>query len=91
MKKATLKDIAREANVSAMTVSKAINNKPGVSEQTRKQILEIAEKLHYSQNLIAQSLRINKTQTIGAVLSASAHLVISKVLKGIQDCGQSRG
>lgn len=91
MKKATLKDIAREANVSAMTVSKAINNKPGVSEQTRKQILEIAEKLHYSQNLIAQSLRINKTQTIGAVLSDSDDLVISKVLKGIQDCAESRG
>lgn len=91
MKKATLKDIAREANVSAMTVSKAINNKPGVSEQTRKQIMEIAERLHYSQNLIAQSLRTSKTQTIGVVLSDSDDLVISKVLKGIQDCAESKG
>ena len=39
-KKTTMKEIARATGVSAMTVSKVINNKPGISEQTRQRVLE---------------------------------------------------
>ena len=91
MSKITLKDIAQEANVSAMTVSKALNNKPGISKQTREAILEIAERMNYSPNLIAKSLRINETKTVGVILSNTSEIVTSTVLRGIQDVAEQQG
>jgi len=91
MKRPTLKDIAQEAGVSAMTVSKALNQKGGISEATRAQILAIAERMNYSPNLIAKSLRIDETRTLGVVLSDSSEMVTSKVLRGIQDGASERG
>ncbi len=85
MKRVTIKDVAREAGVSAMSVSKALNHKPGLSEETRRRILETAHKLNYSQNMIAKSLRVEETRTIGVVLSDSSEMVLSKILRGIQD------
>lgn len=91
MSKVTLKDVAQEANVSAMTVSKALNNKPGISKQTRKTILEIAERMNYSPNLIAKSLRVNETKTVGVILSNTSEIVTSTVLRGIQDVAEMEG
>lgn len=91
MYKTTLKDIAKVAGVSAMTVSKALNGKQGVSEEQRNAILQIAEQLNYSPNQIAKSLRCDKTKTIGVVLSDSSEMVTSKVFRGIQDEAQSKG
>lgn len=58
-KRATLRDIAREANVSAVTVHKAIYDKSGVSMETRNKILEIASRMNYSVNTAASSLKRN--------------------------------
>lgn len=55
----TLRDIAREANVSAVTVHKAIYGKNGVSMETRNKILEIASRMNYSVNTAASSLKRN--------------------------------
>ena len=85
MKNATLKDIAKAAGVSAMSVSKALNNKQGISEETRKRILKAAEELHYTQNMVAKSLRTEETLTIGVVLSDSSEMVTSRILRGISD------
>ena len=81
MPKPTLKDIAQAAGVSAMTVSKALNGKPGVSEDRRKEICDIAKRMNYAPNLIAKSLRVDETKTIGVVLSDTSEMVISKVLR----------
>lgn len=85
MKKATLKDIAAQAGVSAMTVSKALNNQRGVSEATRLRIQKIAKQMNYSQNLVAKGLRISETRTIGVVLSDSSEMATTLVLRGIQE------
>lgn len=85
MNKITLKDIAKEAGVSAMTVSKALNNKPGISPERRAYILQIAKQMNYMPNSIAVSLRSSRSKTIGVVLSDSSEMVTSKVLRGIQD------
>ncbi len=90
MKKATLKDIAQEAGVSAMTVSKALNNQRGVSETTRLRIQKIAKQLNYSQNLVAKGLRVSETRTVGVVLSDSSEMVMTKILHGIQDVTNTR-
>ena len=91
MKACTLKDIAKEAGVSAMTVSKVMNGKGGVSEETRKRIREVASRMNYTRNTVALSLRDGATMSLGVVLSDSSELVISKVLRGIQDTAAAAG
>jgi LacI family transcriptional regulator len=65
----TIKDIAKEANVSVTTVSRALNGYSDVSEETRKRIIEVAKRLNYSPNSIARSLVMKKSQTIGLLVS----------------------
>ena len=91
MKNVTLKEVAKEAGVSVMSVSKALNNKEGLSDETRRRILEIAAQMNYSQNQVACSLRTGATRTIGVVLSDSAESVVARVLRGIQDEARRNG
>jgi len=58
---ATIYDIAKLAGVSPATVSRALNQKGQVKEETRKKILEIAEELNYSPNYLARSLKKKRT------------------------------
>lgn len=67
-KKSTSMDIARAAGVSQATVSRVLNNKGPVREETRRLILETAQRLNYSPNAIARSLVSNKTNMIGVLL-----------------------
>jgi DNA-binding LacI/PurR family transcriptional regulator len=53
----TLKDIARDLNVSITTVSKALNNHPDISNKRKKEILDYAKQNHYRPNEIARSFR----------------------------------
>ncbi|MDL2236384.1 LacI family transcriptional regulator [Christensenellaceae bacterium OttesenSCG-928-K19] len=84
-KPATLKDVAKEAGVSMMAVSKVLNKKGGISKETSERILKAAKKLKYNANSIARSLRVSKTYTLGVVASDSADVVLTRVLRGIQD------
>lgn len=84
-RKNTMKTIADSLGVSVMTVSKAINNKPGVSENTRQRILDAAREMGYVPNLTAKSLRSSRSGTLGVVLSDSSEMVTSKVLRAIED------
>ncbi|KKK37159.1 LacI family transcriptional regulator [Mesobacillus campisalis] len=61
----TIKDIAKLANVSHTTVSRALNNSPLIKEPTKRKILEIASQLNYSPNYNAKSLVMQKSHTIG--------------------------
>ena len=63
----TMKDIANEAGVSVVTVSRALNNKPDIEENTKKRIISIAEKANYRPNQLARSFRTKKTNTIGFI------------------------
>ncbi len=60
----TIKDVAREAGVSTATVSKVMNGKPTISEETANHVREVMERLHYQPNLRAQNFARQKTQTI---------------------------
>ncbi|MCL4251694.1 MAG: LacI family transcriptional regulator [Anaerolineae bacterium] len=69
---ATIKDVARRAGVSTAAVSYVLNNKPsGVSEETRRRILEAVEELGYTRNMNAQNLRASRTRLIGYALPHS--------------------
>lgn len=61
----TIKDIAKLANVSHTTVSRALNNNPFIKEDTKKRILEIASQLNYTPNYNAKNLVLQKSHTIG--------------------------
>ena len=84
-KKITIKDIARVAKVSPMAVSMAINNRPGVSEDTRKRILKIAKGLNYQPNYAAKSLVTKRSYTIGLILDNIANPFFPELTKGIEE------
>lgn len=65
----TIYDIAREANVSASTVSRVINGKAGVNEQTRNRVLELLQKHHYTPNESARGL-VNRASKLVGILIA---------------------
>ncbi|WHH59100.1 LacI family DNA-binding transcriptional regulator [Petroclostridium sp. X23] len=88
---ATIKDIAKELGISATAVSKALNNKGGISEEMVKKIKETAKRLDYKPNVIAKSLKLNKTKTIGVIISDSSHTFFPKVIKGIEDAASKEG
>jgi len=91
MKLTTMSDIAKAVGVSVMTVSKVLNNKPNVRETTRQKVLNAAHKLGYKPNLIARSMRLNQTKTIGLVISDSSFSFFPSVIKGIEDCAVRNG
>ena len=67
----TIYDIARMAGVSASTVSRVVNNKPGIKEETRKQILALLEQYDYSPNETARGLVNKASRMIGCLLYTS--------------------
>ncbi|GIP48964.1 MULTISPECIES: LacI family DNA-binding transcriptional regulator [Paenibacillus] len=89
---ATIKDIARAANVSHMTVSRALNNSPLIKEETKRKILEIAEQLHYVPNYNAKSLVLQRSHTIGLFFTSMVQGTSSSFLaEAIRGVGQEVG
>jgi len=66
--KITIKDIAQELNLNFSSVSRALNNKPGVSEETRKLVVDTAKRMGYKPNVIARGLVSSITKTIGVII-----------------------
>ena len=81
----TIKDIARKANVSYATVSRALNNKRGVRGTTRTKILDIASKMSYTPNAIARGLVMKQTLTLGLIIPDITNPFYPEVARGIED------
>lgn len=89
---ATIKDIARLANVSHMTVSRALNHSPLIKEETKRKILEIAEQLQYVPNYNAKSLVLQRSHTIGLFFTSMVQGTSSSFLaEAIRGVGQEVG
>ncbi len=88
---ATIKDIAQELNVSASTVSRALKDYPGISDETKRKVKEVAKKLNYRPNAIALSLRKSRSFTIGVIIPEVVHFFFSTVISGIEEVASSRG
>ncbi len=86
----TLKEVAAELGVSAMTVSRAVNNSPNVDSKTKKRILEKAKKMGYTPNLVAKSLVSSKTYTVGVVIPEISHSFFPDVVRGIEEVVDSK-
>jgi LacI family transcriptional regulator len=87
----TIKDVAKQANVSIATVSRIINGLPGYSEDTKKKVQEAIETLGYQPNAIARGLINKRTQTIGVLFPEVSGMLSSEVLEGVENAAHDGG
>jgi LacI family transcriptional regulator len=80
----TIHDIAERLNISASTVSRALVDHPRISEATKKKVRQMAEKLNYSPNILASSLRKGKGNVIGVIVPNISRYFFSNVIDSIQ-------
>ncbi|MBV7269546.1 LacI family DNA-binding transcriptional regulator [Winogradskyella luteola] len=90
-RKITLKQIARELDVSISTVSKALRNSAEISEDTKQKVQAFAKLYNYRPNNIALSLKNRKTNTIGIIIPEIVHHFFSKVIRGVELVANNRG
>ena len=89
--KATLKQIAKELHVSVSTVSKALNDSPEISEQTKIKVKEYAKLKNYKPNVIGLNLKNRKTKTIGVIIPNILNSFFAKVFTGIEKVAEEKG
>lgn len=87
----TLKELAKQLNVSVSTVSKALHDAKDIGEDTKKRIKEAAELYNYRPNKTALALKVNKTNTIGVVVPDILNPFFAKVLHGIEEYATIKG
>ncbi|KAA5539679.1 LacI family DNA-binding transcriptional regulator [Adhaeribacter rhizoryzae] len=87
----TIIDIARALNISKSTVSRALTGHPNVNAQTRKAVLELAEKMEYERNMLAISLVKNKSFTIGIIVPEFMTTFFPQVVIGAQEVAAKKG
>jgi LacI family transcriptional regulator len=87
----TLKDIARMAGVAESTVSRALNDKPGVGKETRLKILKIAKENNYRPNQLARGLAAKKTNMIAVILAEMDSPGNIEIVKSIEKAAEQSG
>ncbi|GAA0872332.1 LacI family DNA-binding transcriptional regulator [Gangjinia marincola] len=89
--KLTLKQIARELDVSISTVSKALRDSAEISEDTKQKVKAFAKLYNYKPNNIALSLKNRKTKTIGLIVPEIVHHFFTTVIRGIEEYANEKG
>lgn len=89
--KATLKQIAKEFEVSISTVSKALSDSPEISQATKIKIQEYAKLKNYKPNSIAKNLKNQRTNTIGVIIPNILNPFFAKVFSGIEKTALEKG
>jgi LacI family transcriptional regulator len=87
----TMADVAREAGVSLMTVSRVVNNKGELSESTRLRVQEVIDRLGYRPSDIARGLVTDRTCTIGLVVPDNSNPYFSDVARGVEHVAYAEG
>src|SRR3954447_17914849 len=77
-------DIAREANVSRVTVSLVLAGKDQTSEETRRRVMEVAQRLRYRPNLLVQGMQTGRTFAVGVIVPSSMHFH-GQIARGVHD------
>ena len=83
MKKVTMKDIAEKLGVSISTVSRALSNSPGVSEELKERVRKTAEEMGYFPNLLARSLKKSESKTVGLIVPDISNPFFVEFLEGV--------
>ncbi|MEO7490452.1 MAG: LacI family DNA-binding transcriptional regulator [Ferruginibacter sp.] len=87
----TITDIAKALNFSSSTVSRALRDSYQISEETKRIVKEYAAKHNYHPNLMAQSLKSNKSKSIGLLLCSIPNNFFAEVISGIESIAYNRG
>ncbi len=87
----TIKDLARILGVAPSTVSRALQDHPDISNETRRMVNELAAKLKYQPNVVAQSLKHRRSNTLGVIIPEIVHYFFSQVISGIEDVAFKAG
>ena len=82
---ASIKDVAREAGVSIATVSRVLNNVDVVNDDTKKRVQDAIKKLSYRPNIVARSLKTQRTKTIGILVPDISNQFYPEVVRGAED------
>ncbi len=88
---ATIRDIAKILGISKSTVSRALNNHYDVSQETARKVRELAAKIDYQPNLLAQHLKQQRTNTIGVLIPEIVNRFTARAVGGIQDVADRSG
>lgn len=91
MPKITIQDVARDAKVSAMTVSRVINQQAGVGAATRERVLEAVTRLGYRRNSLARGLKARVSNTIGLVVPDITNPYFPEIVRGAEDVALEAG
>ena len=84
-KRTTIHDIAKELDITASTVSRALKDHPRISESTKKSVVAMAKKMNYQPNSIAAALRRGTSNLIGVIIPTIDRNFFASVLRGIED------
>ncbi|HMR91061.1 MAG TPA: LacI family DNA-binding transcriptional regulator, partial [Chitinophagaceae bacterium] len=87
----TIKDIAKALGLSTSTVSRALRDSYEISPETKKLVLDYAEKINYQPNPIALSLKERRTHSIGVIVSEIANSFFSQAIDGIESVAYTNG
>ena len=87
----TIKDIAKALGFSTSTVSRALRDSHEISPETKRIVLEYAEKINYHPNPIALSLKERRSRSIGVVVCEIANSFFSQVINGIESIAYHNG
>lgn len=91
MARVTIADVAREAGVSVMTVSRVINHKGEISESTRNRVQQAIDRLQYRPSAIARSLSTQRTKTIGLVVPDISNPFFPEIVRGAENTAWKEG
>ena len=84
-RRVTIAEVAEEAGVSAMTVSNVLNGKPGAADDTRRRVLEVAERLGYQPNVSARNLKAGRSGLIGVMTLDLTNQYGLEIVRGVAD------
>ena len=87
----TIKDISKALNISASTVSRALRGSYQISDETKKAVMEYAEKMNYRPNPVALSLKERRSRAIGVMVCEIANNFFSEAINGIESIAYNRG
>ncbi|KAA5827993.1 LacI family transcriptional regulator [Algibacter amylolyticus] len=90
-KKTTIYDIAKKLNITAATVSRALNGNPKISESTRQLVNETAKEMNYEQNKLAQALKSGKSYNVGVIVPRIDSNFFALVIRGIEEVLYAKG
>ncbi len=90
-KKTTIKDIAKKLGLHHSTVSRALRNHPDVTAETKALVKKMAKQMNYRPNMLARSLRNNRSNLIGVIVPEIRHHFFANIISGIEDVASKNG